>query len=86
MGNGFDFCGSMTAQDAFSIDSKLDDGVPLSGKVLGVGDWVDLDNAAQGPAGAGTDACVANDTVPFSYNVLNSKEVLCAALDRMFFY
>jgi prepilin-type N-terminal cleavage/methylation domain-containing protein len=85
-GNNFDFCGSMVALDAFSIDSKLDDGYPLTGKVLGLGDWVDFADAVQGPAGAGTDACVANDTVPFSYNVLNSKDFLCAVLDRMFYY
>jgi prepilin-type N-terminal cleavage/methylation domain-containing protein len=74
-----DQCASLTPYDAFSIDQKLDDGMPSSGRAIAYGDYTDVpanNIPSEGVAGSSSDFCIANDTTPFSYNVTNSN-VLC---------
>jgi len=76
-GSGF----AMTPLQAFAIDAKMDDGLPLAGRVQAVnenggpsGMWYGTRAPASGAAG--TDNCVSTSTTPNSYNTTN-KGILC---------
>ncbi len=51
--------------DAFNIDGKLDDGVPVTGRVIAVTDIATADAGAA----AADDICVNTDPTPDSYNM-----------------
>ena len=70
--------------DAYAIDSKTDDGLPLSGSVVALGAtiaftsdewWVASRPASQGAAGSAS--CVNNAVSPAGYNT-SYKNGVCA--------
>jgi prepilin-type N-terminal cleavage/methylation domain-containing protein len=66
-----------TPLEAFGIDVKIDDGLPLTGNVLATND---LQGALYGPyfpseSAAGTDACVSTSSTPKPYNMRNNNRV-----------
>ena len=80
--------GAYAPADMFSIDTKVDDGLPLSGRMHafnyapvgnsgGASYWFGCANMTActegiGPGGSGTDKCVRNDVSPSAYNVLST--------------
>lgn len=63
--------------DAYYMDSKIDDGYPLSGTVTARG-FVSIDRLwtpYMGAGGASSNVCVANDVTPNTYNVANTTPV-----------
>ena len=54
----------MAVIDAFQIDTKLDDAVPNTGKVIAVTDFTTTDAGAA----AANDICVNTDPTPDAYN------------------
>ena len=69
----------LTPLDAFAIDSKIDDGFPLSGQTNATSsaspwtsyDWWQPRDPTQGAAGSAT--CVNNATSPATYNTTYSS-------------
>ena len=78
-----------TPEDAFVIDSKMDDGIPTTGAVLAVGEasvpsglYGPIDSTA-GAGGATSDVCIDTGSTPSSYNRLNVSHAynsLCGLL------
>jgi prepilin-type N-terminal cleavage/methylation domain-containing protein len=79
-----------TPQQLFSIDSKMDDGAPLSGKLTALNNyygghylwdvpgWSIFNAPTQGAGGSASNVCISTSTTPSSYNVQNLA-LLCDA-------
>ena len=99
-GNYFEITSSATAngntarpftpQQANSIDSKIDDGFPLTGTVIATGKWAQLtlDNwwtpHAASTGAAGTGNCVSTSSTPNVYNVQNGNYLCGLQFDAGF--
>lgn len=71
-------CGIYTPQTTFELDSKMDDGFPLTGKVVARGNA--SAGSPGGPAdvvpgagGAAANVCVSNSVTPNIYNAVNTS-------------
>lgn len=86
-GNGLvpcaaDYCPSLSPFEAYYIDQKRDDGLPLTGNVLAGGPFTDMfDPVPTNPpstGAAGSANCVSNSVSPSGYNLTNSETNMCA--------
>jgi hypothetical protein len=82
LGGAVDGNAVLTPLDSFLIDSKMDDGLPRSGRVIASGNNIAPDDnlnsgpyfdaSLTGPAGENSDVCITNQT-PMQYNVQNTS-------------
>jgi hypothetical protein len=83
----------LSPADAFAIDSKVDDGIPLRGNAFAAGDANHNDNFGPTPpsigaGGPNSDTCVDNNYNPNTYNVRNPNRTtanLCSMIIRTSF-
>lgn len=83
IGNTETTCAIYTPQTSFELDSKMDDGLPLSGKVVARGTvaaGIAGDPSTSGPTdavpgagGATANVCVSNSVTPNIYNTVNTS-------------
>lgn len=77
------YVATLTPEDAFYIDNKLDDGLPMSGRVRAIGFYQDISQPAAtrdltSPfrGNPGTAVCIDNSVTPNLYNTI-SKVIAC---------
>lgn len=80
LGAGETGCAVYSPQQTFMLDSKIDDGLPLTGALVAHADVTAITSVMgypadiiQGPGGASSDFCVSNSTTPASYNFVNNS-------------
>jgi len=101
----FDHGGSWTYTDsgpalsgftAYYVDSKRDDGLPTTGKIIAAGPFTDFvvdltgipdvgsisggGNPLAGPGGETSYVCINTDTTPVTYNMRNAGDATCILL------
>jgi prepilin-type N-terminal cleavage/methylation domain-containing protein len=82
---------AVTPAQAFALDSKIDDGLPLTGTVIATNSpyqltSMDYWNASRTPSqgAGGSAACVSTDTTPSSYNTQNASYLCNLRFDAQF--
>jgi prepilin-type N-terminal cleavage/methylation domain-containing protein len=78
--SGGDVCPSLFTREAYYLDSKIDDALPLTGRYRAVGDFVDqidFDPSLPSAGAVGSANCINNTTTPQSYNVSGLQPDLC---------
>ncbi|MCE2927110.1 MAG: hypothetical protein LW823_05665 [Rickettsiales bacterium] len=91
-GGGSDASATIPPEDAYAIDVKIDDGFPMSGIALATGDNngdpYGFTDPLTGNVGANVNVCVADNTQPYRYNILNISRhemSLCSMVIRTIF-
>ena len=82
----------ISPMDSYSLDAKVDDGMPTSGSVMVFRRWqldlVDLYWAGRAPtagaAGSSSNVCVVNTVTPNIYNVQNSSPICTLRFEAQF--
>lgn len=72
----------LSPSDTFAIDSKLDDGMPLTGVVRATGGASPNGSATSGPGGPTASVCINSSLTPNQYNNSNTS-LLCRVRIRM---
>jgi prepilin-type N-terminal cleavage/methylation domain-containing protein len=81
---GDDNCAGFKTMDAWSLDQKLDDGLPRQGKFLAYGDYDDFGDETSNSLGvAGAEVCAVNTVTPYTYNLAVVSDNLCSGAYRI---